>query len=223
MDMSSARATVVGIVPMTQSRKHSYPKLVGESDDAFDTRTWRGKLNCDFGQRITLANEPIDARLVAMDGSEVEDASIVMPAHGFHQCMASAAKYSQRKIVGQRNATWTGKFTAGIMVMANPRLNLHPNAVDSIEIFAHANGQRGSGKRVPRRLPIIPRGWRATIEVMILDPIITQQMFVEMLELAGLYVGMGQFRPQNGGVNGRFQLESLDWQDNRSFVLAKTA
>lgn len=181
---------------MTHSHQHDLPKLEGERPEDYDIRTWRNKLNM---------NE---------DGSR-----IVIPAAGFHQAVTAAAKYSKQQIPGQGKATWTAKFQAGIMMMGNPEINnVDPASVQCIVISANADGVRGSGKRVPRRFPLIPPGWQTTFEVYILDPIIDQRIFREMLNIAGVFVGLGQYRPQNGGTNGRFRVESLEWQDNREMV-----
>ena len=191
---SIATVTISGITPMTQSRQHDEPKLEGESMNDYDIRTWRSKLTVD-----------------TRDGKK----TIVIPVHGVHQCIAAAAKYSKRQIPGQGKATWTAKFTAGISLLDHPALNIDPDSVSAITISANADGVRGSGKRVPRRFPVIPAGWTTTFDVLILDPIITKDVFVEMMELAGIFVGLGQFRPQSGGTNGRFQVKSVKWADNR--------
>jgi hypothetical protein len=54
--------------------------------------------------------------------------------------------------------------------------------------------------------------------VFILDPIITEDVFREMVEIAGMFIGIGRFRPEKGGTNGRFRIKSLVWTDNRSLV-----
>jgi hypothetical protein len=59
-------------------------------------------------------------------------------------------------------------------------------------------------------LPIIP-AWQADFVAMILDPIITEDVFHEMLEIGGLFIGLGQNRPQNGGSSGRFEIVAIDW------------
>ena len=191
---SIATVTITGITPMTQSRQHDEPKLEGEGMNDYDIRTWRSKLTVD-----------------TRDGKK----TIVIPAHGVHQCIAAAAKYSKRQIPGQGKATWTAKFTAGISLMDSPALNIDPASVSAITISANADGVRGSGKRVPRRFPVIPAGWNTTFDVLILDPIITKDIFAEMMELAGMFIGLGQFRPQNGGTNGRFKVDAVVWSDNR--------
>jgi hypothetical protein len=193
---SIATVTITGIAPYSASRQHNDPALEGESKDDYDARTWRSKLNVED-----------------RDGKP----TVVIPAHGLHQAIAAAAKYSKKQIPGQGKATWTAKFLAGISIAENPSLNIDPSTVQSVTISANADGVRGSGKRVPRRFPIIPE-WEATFDVWILDPIITEDVFREMLALAGMFVGIGRFRPEKGGINGRFKASKIVWQDNRELA-----
>lgn len=196
MKTSVAILTIRGLTPYSQSRQHDEPRLDGESHDAYDARTWRSKLNTS-----------------SRDGRE----TVVIPAHGLQQAIAAAAKYSKRQIPGQGKATWTAKFLSGISLLEDPALNIDPAKVLGITISANADGVRGSGKRVPRRFPVMNE-WEATLEVYVLDPIITEDVFREMVEIAGMFIGVGRFRPEKGGTNGRFVIKSLDWQDNRQLA-----
>lgn len=196
MKTSIATITITGLTPYSQSRQHDEPKLEGENHDAYDARTWRSKLNVS-----------------ERDGRQ----SVVIPAHGFHQAIAAAAKYSKRQIPGQGKATWTKKFEAGISLLSDIDLDIDPASVKSITISANADGVRGSGKRVTRRFPIMNE-WSATFDVYILDPIITEDVFREMLEITGMFIGLGRFRPEKGGGNGRFKITSLAWADNRALA-----
>jgi len=196
MTPTVATVRITGITPLSQSRQHDEPKKEGERPDDYDKRTWPAKIN-----------------VATRDGR----ATVVIPAHGLHQAIAAAAKYSKRQIPGQGKATWTAKFTAGITLLEDPALNIDPATVTAITISANADGVRGSGKRVPRKFPIIPE-WTATFDVMVLDPIITEDVFREMLEMAGMFIGIGRFRPEKGGTNGRFRVESIRWQDNRQMA-----
>jgi hypothetical protein len=193
MNTSIATVTFAGITPLSHSRQHDEPRLEGESIADWDIRTWRHKLNTD-----------------TRDGKP----TVVIPAHGLMQCITAAAKYSKRQIPGQGKATWTQKFAAGIAILEDPALGIDPATVDGITISANADGIRGSGKRVPRRFPII-REWSVTFDIYILDPIITEQVCREMIETAGMFIGLGRFRPEKGGTNGRFRLAAMTWADNR--------
>jgi hypothetical protein len=196
MQASVARLTLSSITPYSQSRQHDEAALDGEGKDAYDARTWRSKLS-----------------VASRNGKP----TIVIPAHGLHQSIAAAAKYSKRQIPGQGKATWTAKFLSGITLFEDPALDIDPATVACVTISANADGVRGSGKRVPRRFPIIPE-WEATFDVYILDPIITQDVFREMVEIAGMFIGIGRFRPEKGGTNGRFKIKALAWEDNRKLA-----
>jgi len=193
---STARVTITSLSPLSQSRQHDEPKLDGELMDAYDKRTWRSKLNVD---------------------SSGDTPTVVLPAHGLHQAIISAAKYSSKQIPGQGKKTWAKKMESGITLMANVPINIDPATVMSVTISANADGVRGSGKRVPRTFPVIPV-WSATFDVIILDPIITQVVFREMLELAGMFIGLGRFRPEKAGTNGRFTVTALSWGDSREMA-----
>lgn len=195
MTHSIAQLTLFGISPYSQSRQHDEPLLDGERLNDYDVRTWRHKMNT-----------------VLRDGEQF----VSIPAHGIHQSFAAAAKYSKRQIPGQGKATWTAKFTSGIALFEDPLVNVLAKDVGMIVISANADGVRGSGKRVPRRFPMVKSGWSTTFDVHILDPIITEPVFSEMVELAGMFIGIGRFRPEKGGTNGRFHLAKLSWSDGRS-------
>jgi hypothetical protein len=194
MKCSVATVTIVGITPLSQSRQHDEPKLEGESANDYDARTWRAKLN-----------------------TSVSTGNVIIPAHGLHQAIIAAARYTGEQIPGQGKKTWTAKFTTGIAFLQEIDTGLRPEDAVQIVISANADGVRGSGKRVPRRFPLFVE-WRATFEVMILDPIITEPVFAKMLGVAGMFIGIGRFRPENGGMNGRFRVEKITWQDNRQMV-----
>lgn len=189
---TTATCHIVGTAPLTFSRKHDTEFLKGEKHDAHDLRTWRNKL--------TLSD----------DGS-----SVALNAFGVKQCITSAAKYTKRKIEGMGNSTWTAKFNSGIVLSDAPRLNIDPAVVKSIAVSVNADGVRGSGKRVTRTFPFIAPGWETIFDVIILDDIIVQEIFCEMLEIAGMFIGIGQYRPENGGTNGRFRVAEVSWADAR--------
>lgn len=193
MKISVATVTITGISSLSQSRQHDAPRLEGESHDDYDVRTWRKKLN------LSPAG------------------TVFIPAHGMHQAIIAAAKYTGEQIPGQGKKTWTAKFTTGIAFMQEIDTGLRPEDAEMIVISANADGVRGSGKRVTRRFPFFVE-WSATFEVMILDPIITEPQFRKMLEMAGMFIGIGRFRPEKGGQNGRWKVDKIVWQDNRRMV-----
>ena len=171
--------TIEGISPLCQSRYHDEPHLEGERDDAYDIRTWRLHLH-------------------------VVNGLVHIPAKAMHDALTEAAKYSKRQIPGQGKATWTQKFASGLAIFGDINLGIDANSVDNVPVYCNSDGRRGSGSRVIRRFPIMP-AWGATFDINILDPIITKEVFAEMLEEAGMFIGIGQNRPQNRGTHGRFR------------------
>lgn len=190
MELSDVTATVTieGISPYHQSKKYEVPKLAGENHEDYDLRNWREHLH-------------------------VENGTIHAPARSIYAATVEAARYMGTKIAGAGNKQWTAKFERGTLILENADLNIRPEDVGFITIWANLDGRRGGRSRGWRRFPIIPTGWRATFTVQILDPVITQAIYTDMLTYAGLYIGIGQYRPQNGGTAGRFKIVSVNWQE----------
>lgn len=197
MEFSKATVTLKSFSPYSQSRLHDEPKLKGEQAGEYDKRTWMAKAH------IT----PIG--------------TLGIPASSLTQAIAEAAKYSKKQIPGQGKATWTAKFKSGIMLtdtLVDTGIVLTEH--DYLDVMCDAQGKTGSAvsSRVSRRFPQVP-SWSATFDVWILDPIITEEVFREMVDLAGMFIGIGRWRPvMNGGQNGRFTIEKLKWEDNRKFA-----
>jgi hypothetical protein len=101
----------------------------------------------------------------------------------------------------------------------DPSLGITTDAkeVSFVDINCHANGQRGSAKRVMRRYPII-FPWSTTFQITILDPIVTRDILEELFCIAGMVIGLGRFRPQNSGNLGRFELKALEWSADRKLA-----
>jgi hypothetical protein len=156
-----------------------------------------------------------DGNASASTGSFRQKNALIIPAKAFHDTMIEAAQYSGKKISG--NKTWTAKFASGIAMFENPDLGISPDEVQYIDIYAHVNGRPGSNARVMRRFPIIPI-WECRFDVHILDPIITETIFREMLGIAGMFKGIGRYRPANRGTNGRFEVAELIWRADRQLV-----
>ena len=203
LSLITARCTIESISPMCQSRHHGEPELEGESPDAYDLRTWKLRMHTKFPLSLNSpqkAGEP-----------NAESNTVTIPAKALHEALTEGAKYTKRQIPGQGKATWTAKFASGIALLSDIEIGVDPDTVPNIAVHCHSNGVRGSGKRVIRRFPII-QNWKATFDVQILDPIITKDIFMEMAEQAGMFIGVGQNRPQNRGVHGRFRVLSVAYE-----------
>lgn len=174
--------------PYSQSFRHEEPKLPNETHDDYEKRTWREKSN----------TKP--------------DGRIYIPAMAFKQAIDGAAKMVGGKIPGKASATYSKLFVTGVAVFEDLVLLDTKDSVQSIRINANADGVRGSGKRVWRYFPIVPQ-WGGTLPVAVLDDTIPNDVFERVMVAAGRAQGVGRFRPEKGGTNGRFSIESFTWTD----------
>ena len=185
--MRQVTVSLKGTSPYSQSRKHDAPKKDKETADAYDTRTWREKCTTD------------------------RHGEVVIPAMALKFCLPTAARKIGRQIPGRGKSTYTKYFEADVICEADVPLGIHKDEVDSITIQAHAQGSRTDGKRVPRTFPMI-YDWSGEARFLITDDTITPEVFEETLIAAGRGVGIGRFRPENGGLNGRFECVKFEWK-----------
>lgn len=178
--------------PYSQSAKHETPFLDRESHDDFDQRTWREKCTTN------------------------KEGQVCIPAMALKQAIDTCAFKLGVKVPGRRGSTYKTFFASGFFCdhdvpIANGKA-LTKDDADCKLISANATGQRGSGSRVPRRFPEFQQ-WHGVAEFTIVDDLITPEVFEHHAKSAGIIVGIGRFRPENGGTNGRFRVTKLEWQD----------
>lgn len=192
--MRMCKAHLEGIPgsPYSQSAQHDAPKLDRESHDDYDLRTWRS--HCTVNEK----------------------GQVCLPAMSLKQSIDEAARKLGEKVPGRRGATYKGFFTSGFICDADVPISngkaLTADDADMIMINANADGVRGSGKRVKRRFPMFNR-WHGVAAFTIVDDIITKEIFEHHLKIAGVIVGIGRYRPQVGGSNGRFRVTKIEWQE----------
>jgi hypothetical protein len=119
-------------------------------------------------------------------------ATLPLTARAIQQSIIAAAKYCKRQVPDHGNA-WTANLTAGISVLDESTLRV-----------GHVTWGISE--------------WSATFDVTILEPAITEEVLRDMLDLAGQIIGVGRCRPEKGGPYGRFKIEDIVWQDNRSLA-----
>jgi hypothetical protein len=174
--------------PYSQSRQHDMPKLDRETDNDREARTWREKATYDANGIICI------------------------PAMALKQCLDATAKVLGHQIPGKGKSTYTKHFKAGVICESDVSLGVHKDEVESVTINANSDGVRGSGKRVKRTFPLIPE-WAGQARFVILDDTVTKAVFERHMTEAGRFVGIGRFRPENGGLYGRFQPTKFEWAD----------
>jgi hypothetical protein len=166
---------------------HVTPRLEKEGPDDWEKRTWREKLH--------------------FDGK----GNVFIPPMALKWSVSEAAKMTGRQIPGRGKSTYTKHFEAGLLCTEPVPLGLRKDEVEGEWLYVHANGVRGSGKRVWRCFPKIPEDWVVEASFVILDETVTPPVFEEHLREAGSFVGVGRFRPRQGGYYGRFVVERVTW------------
>lgn len=187
--MLKATCTLVSLPgsPLSMSKPFSTQIKEGEAPDDFEEKNWREKMHTS-------------------DSGEV-----YIPAMSLKFCLADIAAFKGEKVKGKGQSTWTKNFVAGLLVIDPLNLGIKADTVKSERFYCHASGKRGSGTRVWRRFPMIPT-WKADATIYILDPSLEEDpdRVGKYLAEAGRFIGLGRFRPRNGGMNGRFTVEN--WQ-----------
>jgi hypothetical protein len=186
--MKIAEVTLKSISPYSQRRKYDTPKKDKENPRDYETRTWR-------------------------DGMHVnDDGNVFIPPMSFKNCIAEVAKYLGIQIPGKGKNNYTKHFEAGVLVTDPLVLPIKKEDVPGEWLFVPADGKRGSGKRVDKCFPVI-REWSGVVRFYVLDETITEDVFLQHIEQAGKFIGIGRFRPRNNGFYGRFNVEKVTWID----------
>jgi len=194
--MQRATAKIEGLAPYSASRKtDDIPMKDRESHDDYERRIWRDK--------------------VTVNG----DGVVCIPAMAWKQALDTCAFKLGVKVPGRRGSTYKSFFTSGFFCEADApiRVNgkwLKKDDAECVTISANADGVRGSGKRVPRSFPSFAK-WETEVVFVITDDIIASDIFEQHLKSAGIIVGVGRFRAEKGGTNGRFRVVGVTWEDFR--------
>lgn len=202
--MRTAIATLVSTSAYSQSRP-----LDGDDDYV---KPKRGEHN-EYESKIW----PKRAHLQDVTIGEDTKKAIYIPPMAFKLALHRAATMLGMRIPGKATSTYTKYFLSGILCMEPVILRTIGEGkiitIDSIRcdrIYAHANGQRGSGTRVWRMYPRVDE-WQADVAFHLLSDDIPEDVFEEHLEKAGAFVGIGRYRPEVGGFYGRFKVENIRW------------
>jgi hypothetical protein len=186
--MKIVEVTMESTAPYSQSKQHTAPKLDRETHEDYDRRTWREKCTTS------------------------DDGVICIPAMALKQCLDTTAKRLGLQIPGKGKSTYTKHFKSGVICEANVPLGVKKDEVGGDTISVNADGVRGSGKRVYRTFPLIP-SWSAKATFAIFDDTVTKPIFERHMVEAGRFVGIGRFRPENGGLYGRFKPVEFKWSE----------
>lgn len=193
--MKIAIAHIESTAPYSQGRhydKEEAPELSDkEAKDAYEARTWRHRLHV------------------------TKEGFVEIPGTAFANALKEATKRLKLKVPGKGRVEFTKYFVAGVMCTKGIVLPVKPEDVQCDRLFVPSDGTTGGGKRVFRHFPRIDQ-WSGEVMFYIFDDVITEDVFRQALESAGILVGIGRFRPERNGFYGRFTVKKIDWQEDAS-------
>ena len=176
---------IEGVTPLQQSKEYTSNEAKGpnETHADYEKRTWMQRAHIN------------------------ENGNVFMPAGALKKAMIDAARYSGDQIPGQGKKTYTAKVSSGICVVSDIVTNKKEKDIEKRDVFAGMNN-----KRVWKSFPTVT-GWTATTCLHVYDPILSPEVVTRILDTAGKFIGIGTWRPQNGGEYGRFKIVKFEVSD----------
>ncbi len=187
--MRQCLVTVKGKTPYSQSGPIQSLKQPDESHDEFEQRTWRERCRA------------------------TPDGEIFITGDAFQKALAGAAAYMSEKIPGGGSSKWTKHFLSGVRCPYALALGVQQDEVPGVTILVSSDGKKkSSAGKVRKTFPVIHE-WGGEIEFWVTDPKIQVAVFEKYMHYAGLNIGVGRWRPENGGSNGMFEVLDFKWSD----------
>jgi hypothetical protein len=199
--MHIAKVHLVGTTPYSQSKhvsEEEHPKKNKESPDDYENRTWMHRMHVNA------------------------DGNVFIPMTSFTAAIRTSAKRLRIRVPGKGQTEFGKYFEAGIDACDDLVLPIKADDVRKERLFVPSDGKPGGGKRVYRNFPRIDK-WEGDMVFYVLDDLITEDVFSQVLRSAGLLVGIGRFRPENRGFYGRFKVSSLEWIEDGEAALNAAA
>lgn len=191
-----ATIKVHSTTPLSQSGFYQSTRPQKQSHEDFEKENWREKMHVS------------------------DDGQVFVPPMAFKRATDEACKRLAIQIPGKGKTQFTKYLVAGAMIVEPVPLadgKGKPIMGDDVEgewLWCDAQGKKGgaSGSMVRRCFPIIPE-WKATLEYQVFDDTITRDVFEKCFESGGMFVGVGRFRPENGGYYGRYAVSDISWKE----------
>lgn len=180
--------TITAVLKSTSPISFSAPittkKNTGEKHDIFENRIWEERLHRN------------------------KDRQILIPAQALKLCLESAARYLSESVPGKGKKTYTRYIEAGLMVEKDLVIG---KEFERERLFVPSDGKKGGGKRVWKNFPLI-KEWQADAEIVLFEPVLIDEpgAIHRYLVAAGKFVGLGRWRPERGGLYGRFSVEKFE-------------
>lgn len=150
-------------------------------------------------------------RTGAMAELDIEDKlykyedKVCIPAVYLKNCITEASK--QFKITGKGKSTYS-KLVASTVDISPDMIELKAGKYEVFRISAVNPMTKG---RMMTERPRFNK-WGAEFEIIVNDPAVPVEVLNEILEHAGKYVGVGDWRPEKKGMHGKFMITSFKLQ-----------
>jgi hypothetical protein len=148
---------------------------------------------------------------------QTEQGEIFIPPMAFKKSLDTAAKRLNLKIPGAGQSKYSKRFESGVIVAEPILLGISRDDLDHEWHNVPADGKPGGSSKVEKCFPVIAE-WEAEVKFIVLDDIIKEKIFRQVLHHAGQFVGVGRWRPEKAGYNGRFRLEKMTWSEVELFA-----
>lgn len=187
--MRKVTVEIKGLTAYSPSRFVHAELKQGETRDEMEQRMWREKAHAD------------------------ERGIVFIPGASFKLALDEAAKLANEKIRGRGQQTYGKVVTTGVTALGDMSLGVKVDDLQAIQIFANADGVRGSGSRVTRIFPILYK-WGGQLTLGVFNDTLEAAVVEKYLMLAGALIGVGRGRPATGCAagNGRFEPVKFTWQ-----------
>ena len=178
--MKTVFATIKGLTPYGQNRAIQSEKNTGESNDSFEQRTWRERMHLDANDEMFI------------------------PPMAIKNMLSDCARFLSESVPGKGKSTYTKHFDAGVLVLVPAKLGIKKDDVVGHKQHVPSDGKKGGSSRVWKTFPVVQK-WECEIEINLIDPLLIDkpEKVREYLEHSGKFIGLGWFRPRNGGYYGR--------------------
>jgi len=178
--MKTYKCEITGVTPLLHNKPEEY---------GFDEQWIEKKANSDWEK------EALKKLYIDMDGN------IYQPATHLERALIEAGK--KIRVKGQGKATYSKLFGSMITI---PQLDI-PHQKTDYEIFKTLVVIPSTKGRVMRYRPMF-KEWILEFDIEIEEEIDVKAV-KEALEIAGKYVGIGDWRPEKKGKFGKFQVTSF--------------
>jgi hypothetical protein len=180
-------AEIKGLTPLSQGRNHGTPKLPQELEQAYEERTVLQKLH------------------IAVE-------EIFIPPIAFKLCLEKTAGYLAEKIPGHGLTQYTKHYRQGIMCPDPIMLGVGVDKVRIDKVFIPTQPNRPNSGRAWKWFPLLDQ-WQAELTIMAVDDIFTDEVIERHLRIAGQITGIGVWRPERGGMQGKFSVMAFEERD----------